>query len=605
MKLSTVEIQNFRGIREAKINFENFTTLVGPNNIGKSTVLAALNLVLDNKKPTLDDWPSRVSDGKVMAITCYFEELEDWEKRRPSISKLLYQDALIVRMEAFCNEETLKIETTYSVYCEYRDYPWLDVKWSDFRAHDLFTELSERFGQTKKVFLENIVKAEEYMELYHPDKCELGADWVEKGFPNSLQQAVPHVMYVPATFTIDEELRNTNKTSPFAVLFNETLFPSIKQNDSFDEYMNAADELNKRVKGEAESGSIPELDETLASLSESINEVLDFSSAVRLEVGDIKIEESFLRAAKLIINEEIDTDLAYQGSGVQRALAYALLESNAHQHAERGEERRSIIVLYEEPELYIHPHLMRRLKSVLVSRSELNGFQVICSTHSPFLVDIGNNPESLKLMRKDQNGDRTITEVTSQIFEENDEYNERNHLRAALDFHPSVAESFFAKRALIVEGDTELAVFSLAKELADKLGVDIPLYKDTTVVSAGGKWTIPAILKTLNGLGVDFRVVHDKDQKEKRDDELNELHHLHPYSANIKIEEQCDKCEPYIVDDTFEHVLWDRNKNETAPSSDKPYNSWSRIRNFLDGNQELTESSQEKLRDILIYAFTQ
>ncbi|RDK84978.1 UNVERIFIED_ORG: putative ATP-dependent endonuclease of OLD family [Idiomarina abyssalis] len=604
MKLSKVEIDNFRGIRETKINFENFTTLVGPNNIGKSTVLAALNLVLDNKKPTLDDWPNRDPNGDLMRITCRFEELEDWEKRRPSISKLLYRDSLIVRMEASCNAETLKVETEYSVYCEYTNYPWVELKWADFKSHDLFGELSEHFGKSKKDFFSDISKVEEYMDTYHADKCPTVADWVEKGFPNSLQQAVPHVMYVPATFTIDEELRNTNKTSPFAILFNETLFPSIKKNDCFEDYKKVADELNRRVKGEGEDGPIPELDDTLSKLSDSINEVLDFSSSVRLELGDIKIEESFLKASKLIINEEIDTDLIYQGSGVQRALAYALLESNAYQLAKRGDESRSIIVLYEEPELYIHPHLMRRLKSVLVSRSEQNGFQVICSTHSPFLVDIGNNPESLKLMRKDQNGDRTITEVTSQIFEENDDYNERNHLRAALDFHPSVAESFFAKRALIVEGDTELAVFSLAKELADKLGVDIPLYKDTTVVSAGGKWTIPAILKTLNGLGVDFRVVHDKDQKEKRDDELDQLHHLHPYRANTKIKEQCGRCEPFVINDTFEHILWDQMENEIAPSSDKPYNSWSRVRNFLEGHIDLTQRSKNELVNLLGYSFS-
>ncbi|MCW4446524.1 ATP-binding protein [Vibrio splendidus] len=37
MKINKVEIENFRGITEAVIDLNNFTTLVGPNNIGKST----------------------------------------------------------------------------------------------------------------------------------------------------------------------------------------------------------------------------------------------------------------------------------------------------------------------------------------------------------------------------------------------------------------------------------------------------------------------------------------------------------------------------------------------------------------------------------------
>ena len=33
MKLERIEIQNFRGIGTASINLENFTTLIGSNNI--------------------------------------------------------------------------------------------------------------------------------------------------------------------------------------------------------------------------------------------------------------------------------------------------------------------------------------------------------------------------------------------------------------------------------------------------------------------------------------------------------------------------------------------------------------------------------------------
>ena len=55
MKLKKLEINNFRGISHAKIDIENFTTLVGPNNIGKSTILNAIHLVLDNKKPKKEE----------------------------------------------------------------------------------------------------------------------------------------------------------------------------------------------------------------------------------------------------------------------------------------------------------------------------------------------------------------------------------------------------------------------------------------------------------------------------------------------------------------------------------------------------------------------
>ncbi|HEX7764281.1 MAG TPA: AAA family ATPase, partial [Cellvibrio sp.] len=66
MKLRKLSIKNFRGIGSAEIDMEDFTTLVGPNNIGKSTILHAIHLVLDNKKPQLGDWPGQKASSNLM-----------------------------------------------------------------------------------------------------------------------------------------------------------------------------------------------------------------------------------------------------------------------------------------------------------------------------------------------------------------------------------------------------------------------------------------------------------------------------------------------------------------------------------------------------------
>src|SRR5258705_5767811 len=46
MLVSKLEIDGFRGIRDGEIQFAKFTTLVGPNNCGKTTIAEALALVL-------------------------------------------------------------------------------------------------------------------------------------------------------------------------------------------------------------------------------------------------------------------------------------------------------------------------------------------------------------------------------------------------------------------------------------------------------------------------------------------------------------------------------------------------------------------------------
>jgi len=57
MKISRLDIESFRRIKKADISFEPATFLIGPNNTGKSSVIAALEalLSLENEKLTQSD----------------------------------------------------------------------------------------------------------------------------------------------------------------------------------------------------------------------------------------------------------------------------------------------------------------------------------------------------------------------------------------------------------------------------------------------------------------------------------------------------------------------------------------------------------------------
>lgn len=605
MKLKKLIIKNFRGIGTAEIDLENFTTLVGPNNIGKSTILNAIHLILDNKKPKLEDWPAQKPSDLIMEIICEFGELEEWEKRKSAISTLLHNDRLKVKMAAAWNTDQTEYSYEYLVYCAETLYPWTGLTYTkaqkDEKCKAIFKALEIKNATD---FTERQAELEAYTADAHKDYVQESEDWHVKKFANSLQQAVPHVMYVPASFKIEDELKATN-SSPFSFLFTNKLFPKVKGDDSYAAYISKAGELQEKLKGKAADGSVIDgLSEVLGAVSNTLNQILDFDSKVKLSVGDIDIEPLFMKAATFLIDDEIETSLQYQGSGVQRALAFAMLEANAEIESLVLGDQRTVVVLYEEPELYIHPHLMRRLKKTLQTRSDSPKWQVICSTHSPFLINIAEKPESLKLIKKDAGNIRVVHQISEKIFDSDKDYDERQILRAALDFHPTVCESLFAKRVVIVEGDTEVAVFSMISELAEKLGIDDVIDKDTTVISAGGKWTIPALAKVLNALAIDYRVIHDTDRKGLTDIELDSTSAIHPFRANIKISKIASPDKVFLVQDTFEHVLWDQVVGEKAKSTDKPYNSWKRVRDYIDGEIELTPASEATLREIVIFAFT-
>lgn len=60
MKVVQLKIENFRGIQSADLRFDGHALLVGPNNVGKSTICEALDLVLGpdrlNKFPPVEEF---------------------------------------------------------------------------------------------------------------------------------------------------------------------------------------------------------------------------------------------------------------------------------------------------------------------------------------------------------------------------------------------------------------------------------------------------------------------------------------------------------------------------------------------------------------------
>lgn len=59
MKVSRLTIENFRGIKNASLLFPGHVVLIGDNNVGKTTVLEAIDLVLGpdrlSRRPPVDE----------------------------------------------------------------------------------------------------------------------------------------------------------------------------------------------------------------------------------------------------------------------------------------------------------------------------------------------------------------------------------------------------------------------------------------------------------------------------------------------------------------------------------------------------------------------
>lgn len=77
MKLATLEIENLRCYKEKiKVDFSNLTTFIGKNDIGKSTILDALEIFFNNSTVKISKEDSCInSEESIVRITCEFIDI--------------------------------------------------------------------------------------------------------------------------------------------------------------------------------------------------------------------------------------------------------------------------------------------------------------------------------------------------------------------------------------------------------------------------------------------------------------------------------------------------------------------------------------------------
>jgi predicted ATP-dependent endonuclease of OLD family len=608
MNLTRVYIENLRCIETLEFFPKKYTSMIGPNNAGKSSALRALELFLNQEPPDLDEWRKGFED-KPIIIEAEFDSLQDWERKAPGVAAHVFDNKIRIRMSATrgTNPKTGK--------------PKAEISWESFRQEETidgwpedatFKSLSPELQKLAKEngITANELKKENTKESFRaiirkkfPEKVSIGdAKWSGEGvsIPHALQQALPQVQLIPAVRDAAEEGQPGAKTS-FGLLLERIILPAVIGSDEYKTLLTAVEELQKRLQGEG-GAQIETLKNISKDISDRVSELIAAKVTLAMQPPDAK---KFIGGSTLLqLDDGTLTRIALQGHGLQRALVFALLEVLASQNAKcAGKEAvnsRHTILLFEEPELFIHPHIMRRLKEALIKISQRCDWQVIVTTHSPFMIDVGTDPCSLVIHRRETPiKPPMILQLKVDPFAADGTTDERDRLRAVLDFHPTVSEVFFSKHAVLVEGDTEMAVLAGQPALYKLAGLTGDYHKDVTVVSCDGKWTIIPIARLLKAFNIPMRIIHDKDSKGKTEAELA-AEPAHPFHANKRIAEVAGADVVMVVDDTFEHVLWE-DAAKAPPKKDKPFRAWKRTQELCSEKTDLTHAP--KLLKVVKFAF--
>jgi hypothetical protein len=156
-----------------------------------------------------------------------------------------------------------------------------------------------------------------------------------------------------------------------------------------------------------------------------------------------------------------------------------------------------LVILIEEPELYLSPPAQRHLHRLLRKLSARGRNQVLYSTHSPVFLGVDRLDELVLVRHDDRTGTRLIQpEALSQ--------KQSSRMHAEIDAER--AEIFLSRAVLFVEGRTEKLAFPYVFEALD-YDVD---QEAIAIVDCAGKGNMPLFAEICNACGIPYVVVQPR-----------------------------------------------------------------------------------------------
>lgn len=204
------------------------------------------------------------------------------------------------------------------------------------------------------------------------------------------------------------------------------------------------------------------------------------------------------RAGRLVADRATDRSL-------ERALernpspAVALLDAVG---SWLDEATQGLVVLIEEPELFLRPHAQRTLYRLLRELAA-TGNQVVYSTHAAAFLNV-SRLEELAFVERGGTGATRVRRPKA--------LPEAEAFRALSEFDAERSELLLGRAAILVEGRTEKFVFPFVFRA---LGHDAD-GEGISIVECGGKPNIPIIAEVCNLTGIPYLVVHDRDARPGR-----------------------------------------------------------------------------------------
>jgi len=547
MKLSKLEIWNFRSIEHVEIDIGELTSIIGENNSGKSSILKAIELFyLESVRPVNEEYFFFKDQTKPIEIALTFDRLTDDEKKQKYIKHWICNDAVRIKKVVKFNAETNKYSMQLYGWQKKPVEQHFDLsQFDDFKSN--IKKIVKQFKLPKYFFNEKgNVTQQSYKEgvrkHIEAGQVQFGTpDWLKNpgGLKENFSSLLPRFYFVPAIRDANDESKTTQQTI-FGKLISDLTNRIISKNPKFEEVKQQLDGLEKYLnRGEDgdDTNRLQEIKELEKNLSDIISENIP-NSKVEIEIITPELLDLF-KDTKISLNDSLSTSIESKGHGLQRALVFAYIRAYAKtlNAIADGENKtyKNFILGIEEPELCLHPNGQRKMLNVLENISAHD--QVIFCTHSNFFANMFDY-KNIVILRRDNNEPCTAFQYKGDIFEA-EEPKDKKRLKKVFRylslFDLSRSELFFSKQVVLVEGDTEKFIIPF---WASRLAMKDKKYdfsaKNISVIECGGKTNLHIFMRVLNKFSIPYIVIHDvdpidfpEDKPEKTDKEKQQLRMFH------------------------------------------------------------------------------
>ncbi len=453
MKLRRLKIRNFRCFKdEIEVLFDDLTVLVGKNDVGKSTILDALDIFLNDGVPDKHD-ASKGGVAADMAITLEFEDLPE-ELVVDQTANTTLESEYLLNSDGF-----LEIEKLYN----------------GSLATPKCTRVSVNAVHPRLPSVIDLLRLNNSSLRQKAADLEVPMDGVDQRVNAEIRKAIrthlDDLQLTEGPVVMVEGESSDNGSNVWKGLQAQLPAFALFKSDraSTDQDAEAQDPLKHAIK-EAVKQKQAELDIVFAHVKQQVQEIADLTLA-KLSEMDPTIAATFkpqfsnpnwATIFKASITGDEDVPLNKRGSGVRRLVLLNFFRAKVEQ-AKKDKAKMNVLYAVEEPETSQHPDNQRMLMSAL--QQLVGNDQVIATTHTPMLAR-GVNQENLRFIKKLDDGTRAIMHCDNDAT--------RKEIAQTLGILPDNSVKVF----IGVEGQTDVTYLKRLSNIFKEGGEDVPDLED-------------------------------------------------------------------------------------------------------------------------------